>query len=119
MGVRGASPLILENLCVTFALQSTLLTRGLTVGISAWVCENTVFHLGLVESVDAKPMDLEGKVYLLKKNLPISGPTQFKLMLFKGQLPLGECTFRKKMRGLRIGICMPWLMWLSGLSTGL
>lgn len=46
--------------------------------------EKNVFDPG--ESADVKPVDMEGKLYLLKINSRISRPVQFKQLLFKGQL---------------------------------
>lgn len=46
-------------------------------------CENAVFDLRLVEAMGAKPADRKGQLYLLKKNVRISGLTHFKLELFE------------------------------------
>lgn len=50
--------------------------------------ENTGFDLQFVESVDVKPVDMEGQSFsiFIEKNLRTSGPTQLKPMLFKGQV---------------------------------
>ena len=40
------------------------------------------------KSVDLASADTEGQLYLLKKNLYISDPVQFKAMLFEGQLDI-------------------------------
>lgn len=48
-----------------------------------------IFDSPFVESTDVKLRAMEGWLYyLLKKNPHISGPTQLKLLLFKGQLSL-------------------------------
>lgn len=59
----------------------------LWAGICNWECENTVFYLGLVESINAKPTDTRPIIFT-EKNLHISRPTHFKLILFMGQLCL-------------------------------
>lgn len=46
--------------------------------------KNTVFHSRLVESVDMKPKDMEGRLCIYWKKICVSGSTQVKPMLFKG-----------------------------------
>lgn len=48
--------------------------------------ENTVFNPLLGESVMRKPSHMKANSIFTEKNLSVSGPVQFKLMLFKGQL---------------------------------
>lgn len=48
--------------------------------------ENAVFGLLLVEFANAKPEDTRADCLFIEKNLSVSGPEQFKLVLFKGRL---------------------------------
>lgn len=46
-----------------------------------------MFDLWLVKSADMKPKDTEGRQYIyIENNSCLSEPTQFKFVLFKGQL---------------------------------
>lgn len=59
----------------------------LQLGICGWGCENTVFHLLLVESAHVKPMGRKGQLWI-EKDAPARGPAQFQSVLFAGQLCL-------------------------------
>lgn len=83
MRVKSANPCTVQNPCTAF--DSIVSPSHLQIYQSAvnekqyssscdWECENTVFNLWLTESVDVKPADMNGQLYLLKKkNLHISG----------------------------------------------
>lgn len=81
-GVRGPDPHTFENLPLTVDSVVKSLYPGiqptdqlwiecsifdLQLGIHAWEYEDTVFHLWWVASVNTKPLDLKGHMYLLKK----------------------------------------------------
>ena len=66
-----------------------------------WIQSSQNRHFGpsLVESMDAKPMNTkyantEGQLYIYWKNLHLNWSTQFKPMLFKGQLYLSLCQYQ-------------------------
>lgn len=56
-----------------------------------WI-KNTDFNPRLVEFADAKPRSKKANCILLKKNLHVSGPAQFKPVSFKGHLYREDCT---------------------------
>lgn len=47
--------------------------------------KNTVFHSWFPESVNTKPEDREGPLYIYEKHTHINEPMQIKPVLFKGQ----------------------------------
>lgn len=55
-----------------------------------WESKNIAFDPQLVESADVKPVTNKS-LYLFFKNPRISGPVQFKVILFKGQLYITKC----------------------------
>lgn len=102
-GLGAPTPHAVKHLCVTFdsAVSPSHLCIPLTVnekfdlwlGPRSWECKNVVFSLWLVEFMDVKPADKKSSLYLLEKKCTISGPGQFKLVLFKVQLYLHKPTW--------------------------